>query len=175
MSKLSPYNKLLVNFEVFAIWNTCVLLIQNNYCKGLTGTPDGRQLLINTSTILQNLCNLLNDSQKSIATDASLALINLSADEDVVDILVAEGSKIIENMLKIVVNPEHELADPACMVLSNISRTKCGSEKVFQEMGKNLDKYIDIFCQESFNQKGARLHYLAAVFSNLSQIPTMRE
>lgn len=152
-----------------------MLLIQNNYCKGLTGTPDGRQLLINTSTILQNLCNLLNDSQKSIATDASLALINLSADEDVVDILVAEGSKIIENMLKIVVNPEHELADPACMVLSNISRTKRGSEKVFQEMGKNLDKYIDIFCQESFNQKGARLHYLAAVFSNLSQIPTMRE
>nr|CAG4637150.1 EOG090X08WK [Ceriodaphnia reticulata]SVE73038.1 EOG090X08WK [Ceriodaphnia reticulata] len=142
---------------------------------GLTGTAEGRHLLIETSSVFRNLCQLLNDSQKSVATDASLALINLSADEDIIPALTAEGTEVIENMLKIIRNPEHDLADPACMVLSNITRTKKGSEVVFQKMADGLDNYIDIFCQEKYNKKGARLHYLAAVFSNLSQIPAMRE
>nr|SVE83752.1 EOG090X08WK [Daphnia pulex] len=141
---------------------------------GLTGTADGRQMLINTPCVVKNLCKLLNDYQKSVAKDASLALINLSADEDLTSTLVTEGTEIIENMLNITTNPEHELADPACMVLSNLSRTKLGSERLFQTMGEKLEKYIDIFCQEKYNKKGARLHYLAAVFSNLSQIPAVR-
>nr|CAG4649473.1 EOG090X08WK [Scapholeberis mucronata]SVE93719.1 EOG090X08WK [Scapholeberis mucronata] len=141
---------------------------------GLTGTADGRQLLTKTSAIFKNLCQLLNDSQQSVATDASLALINLSADQDVVDTLIGEGTDVIDNMLKIITNPEHALADPACMVLSNITRNKQGSERVFQKMSKDLDKFIDIFCQEKYNKKGARLHYLAPVLSNLSQIPEMR-
>ncbi len=132
-------------------------------------------MLIQTSNVFKNLCQLLNDSQKSVATDASLALINLSADEDIIPALTAEGTNVVENMLKIISNSEHDLADPACMVLSNITRTKHGSEVVFQKMADKLEKYIDIFCQEKFNKKGARLHYLAAVFSNLSQIPAMRK
>lgn len=131
-------------------------------------------MLINTPCVVKNLCKLLNDYQKSVAKDASLALINLSADEDLTSTLVTEGTEIIENMLNIITNPEHELADPACMVLSNLSRTKLGSERLFQTMGEKLEKYIDIFCQEKYNKKGARLHYLAAVFSNLSQIPAVR-
>nr|CAG4651117.1 EOG090X08WK [Simocephalus serrulatus]SVE94340.1 EOG090X08WK [Simocephalus serrulatus] len=142
---------------------------------GLTGTAEGRQLLIKTNSVFKNLCQLLNDSQKSVATDASLALINLSADEEIIESLVTEGTDVIENMLKIITNPEHDLADPACMVLSNLTRKKNGSEQVFKRMAENLDRYIDIFCQEKYNKKGARLHYLAAVFSNLSQIPAMRE
>lgn len=132
-------------------------------------------MLIKTTSVFKNLCQLLNDSQKSVATDASLALINLSADEAVIENLVTEETDVVENMLKIVTNPEHDLADPACMVLSNLTRTKHGSEQVFKKMADNLDRYIDIFCQEKYNKKGARLHYLAAVFSNLSQIPAMRE
>nr|SVE75227.1 EOG090X08WK [Daphnia dolichocephala] len=141
---------------------------------GLTGTADGRQLLLKTSCIVKNLCHLLNDDQPSIAKDASLALINLSADEEVIPALVAEEMGVIENMLKLISDPEHNLADPACMVLSNLTRTKHGSERVFESMGGNLGKYIDIFCQEKYNKKGARLHYLASVFSNLSQLPSVR-
>nr|SVE70525.1 EOG090X08WK [Daphnia similis]SVE71149.1 EOG090X08WK [Daphnia similis]SVE71781.1 EOG090X08WK [Daphnia similis]SVE72407.1 EOG090X08WK [Daphnia similis] len=141
---------------------------------GLTGTTDGRHLLINTPCIVKNLCQLLNDGQNSVAKDASLALINLSADEEVIPALLAEATNIVEHMLKIISNPEHNLADPACMVLSNLTRTKLGGEKVFQSMEENLDKYIDIFCQEKYNKKGARLHYLASVLSNLSQLPAVR-
>lgn len=140
----------------------------------MTGTAEGRQLLINSPSIFKNLCQLLSDTQKSIATDASLALINLSADEEMIKPLLAEGSNFIEDMLKIIINAEHDLSDPACMILSNLTHSKYGSEKVLQVMEKNLDKYIDIFCQPKYNNKGARLHYLAAVFSNLSQIPDFR-
>nr|CAG4641831.1 EOG090X08WK [Eurycercus lamellatus] len=141
---------------------------------GLTGTPEGRQLLINTSSVFKNVCLLLNDQQKSVATDASLALVNISADEELIPVLVADGMGVIENMLSIITNPEHDLADPACMILSNLTRTAHGSERVFQKMVPEFGKYIDVFCQEKFNKKGAKLHYLAAAFSNLSQIPAMR-
>nr|CAG4646387.1 EOG090X08WK [Macrothrix elegans] len=141
---------------------------------GLTGTAEGRKLLVQAS-LVKHFCELLNDCQKSVATDASLAIINLSADEQLVEALVNEEYNIINLMLKIINNPEHELADPACMILSNLTRTTHGSTKVFSEMEPLFEKYIDIFCQEKFNKKGAKLHYLAAVFSNLSQIPEMRK
>ena len=142
---------------------------------GLTGTPEGRQLLINASSVVKNLCLLLNDQQKSIATDASLALVNLSADEDIAPYLFADTSGVVEIMLSIISNPEHELADPACMVLSNLTRKPKGSEAVLGKLLPEMNKYIDIFCKDKFNKKGARLHYLAAVISNLSQLKAMRE
>ena len=62
----------------------------------------------------------MDDKQSSIATDASLALINLSSDEDVIPALVDNtNSDIIDSMLKVISDPEHDLADPACMFLSN--------------------------------------------------------
>ena len=65
----------------------------------------------------------MDDKQSSIATDASLALINLSSDEDVIPALVDNtNSDIIDSMLKVISDPEHDLADPACMFLSNILR-----------------------------------------------------
>lgn len=142
---------------------------------GLTGTPEGRQLLINTSSVIKNLCHLLDDPQKSVATDASLALVNLSADEDIVPYLIAGDVDVVGIMLGIISNPEHELADPACMLLSNITRIPKGSKHVLQKMLPDMNKYIDIFCKDKYNKKGARLHYLASVISNLSQIKPMRE
>ena len=46
---------------------------------------------------------------------------------------------------------------------------------VFEKMLPSFYKYVDIFCQEKYNKKGAKLHYFVAVFSNLSQIPEMRK
>ena len=118
----------------------------------------------------------MDDKQSSIATDASLALINLSSDEDVIPALVDHtNSDIIDSMLKVISDPEHDLADPACMFLSNITRNPQGSQQVFEKMLPSFDRYVDIFCQEKYNKKGAKLHYFAAVFSNLSQIPEMRK
>lgn len=142
----------------------------------MTGTPDSRKLVAGEPAIIHCLCQLFEDDQKSVKTDAALALINLSADEEIVPLLITVNElDIIDVMLSIIKNSEHELADPACMILSNVTRTTLGSEKVFHKMVTSFEHYIDIFCQEKFNTKGAKLHYLAAVLSNLSQIPAMRE
>ena len=142
---------------------------------GLSGTAEGRQLLAGTPSIVKNLCSLLNHEQKSVATDASLTLVNLSADENIAPLLLTDDINIINIMLDIISNPDHDLSDPACMALANLTHTTQGSEKIFQAMAPELSKYVDIFCQEKYNKKGANLHYLAGVFSNLSQIPAMRE
>ncbi len=141
---------------------------------GLTGTKEGRDSLLESTKICGNLCLLMNDNQPSVAKDASLALVNLSADEELVPKFLTQHSSVIDVMLNIIMNPEHSLADPACMMLANITRVPFGSEQVFKKMSTGLDKIVDIFCQENFNKKGAKLHYLAAVFSNLSQIHEMR-
>ena len=142
----------------------------------MTGTAESRKLIACEPNIILCLCHLFEDEQKSVKTDAALALINLSADEEIVPYLFAlKELDMISFMLKIISNSEHELADPACMILSNITRTTQGSDQVFQKIVSNFDHYIDIFCQEKFSKKGAKLHYLAAVMSNLSQIPAMRE
>lgn len=141
---------------------------------GLTGTLEGKKLLLQKS-VIASLCTLFSDAQKSVRKDASLVIINLSADDKLTPSLLADDFQIIDIMLNIVSDPEHELADPASMILSNLSRIPLGSEKLFSRMLPNMNKYIDIFCQEKFNKKGAKLHYLAGVFSNLSQIPSMRK
>ena len=142
----------------------------------MTGTPDSRKLVAGEPAIIHCLGQLFEDDQKSVKTDAALALINLSADEEIGPLLITVNElDIIDVMLSIIKNSEHELADPACMILSNVTRTTLGSEKVFHKMVTSFEHYIDIFCQEKFNTKGAKLHYLAAVLSNLSQIPAMRE
>nr|CAG4648739.1 EOG090X08WK [Polyphemus pediculus] len=111
----------------------------------------------------------------SIAKDASLALINLSADEDITSKLVSDEMDILGIILNIIVDPEHKLADPACMALSNLTRVSKGSETVYQKVFPMFETLIDVFCNEKFNKHGAKLHYLGAVFSNLSQVPAMRE
>ena len=74
-----------------------------------------------------------------------------------------------------VTDPNNKLADPACMILSNLTRTLRGSEEAFKILAPNIETLVDIFCNEKFNQKGAKLHYLGPLFSNLSQLPEMRE
>lgn len=131
-------------------------------------------MLIETAGVVRNLCFLLDDQQKSVSTDACLALVNLSTEDEMIPNLVDSSAGVVKIMLKIITDPGHELADPACMFLANITRTTCGSEKVFEQLLPQFDRYIDIFCQEKYNTKGAKLHYLASVFSNISQIPTAR-
>lgn len=41
--------------------------------------------------------------------------------------------------------------------------------------GITLDKLVFIFCQEGYNEKGAKLHYLGPVLSNLSQLSEARQ
>ena len=80
-------------------------------------------------------------------------------------------------MMKFVMDPESFLADPACMVLSNLTRPAANIDPVIelvQGCGFTLDQVVTVFTKRGYNKKGANLHYLGPVFSNLSQSVTFR-
>ena len=131
-------------------------------------------MLLETCRVFQNLCALLNDKQPSVAKDASLALVNLSSDDDVIPHIVSGDMHVVHAAVNAVLDPEHELADPACMLLSNLTRLPSSCDLIYERTAPIIDKLIDVFCQKKYNKKGAKLHYLAPVFSNMSQLPAMR-
>lgn len=49
--------------------------------SGLTGTEAGRFLLLQRPCLLSSLISLAQDKSESIANDACLAIVNISADE----------------------------------------------------------------------------------------------
>jgi len=141
----------------------------------LTGTAEGRHLIVDHQSIIKKVCLLLNDFQHSIGKDASLVLVNLSSDDDLTASLTDAKLGIAKLSCDMIMDPANKLADPACMILSNLTRTLRGSEKVFEIVAPSFQTLLDIFCNEKFNQHGAKLHYLAALLSNLSQLPEMRK
>lgn len=69
------------------------------------------------------------------------------------------------------------LADSYCMVLSNMTRSSHSKDRVIaliEQSGYSWDAIIAAFTAKQYNIAGANLHYLAAVFSNLSQSSHVR-
>ena len=79
--------------------------------------------------------------------------------------------------MKIIMDPDSSVADPACMVLSNLTRPPGNIERVIEliiKCGFTLDEVVSVFTKRQHNQKGANLDYLGPVLSNLSQSVTFR-
>lgn len=69
------------------------------------------------------------------------------------------------------------LADPCCMILSNITRPLRLVDRVIaliEQTGPTWDALVAAFTAKQYNTTGARLHYLGPVFSNLSQSSHVR-
>ncbi|XP_071452605.1 protein HGH1 homolog [Hetaerina americana] len=157
---------------------------------GLTGTEDGRRLIVSSPAIVRLIILLCTDSSDSVAKDACLSLVNISAEESSVPVILAaldspanesigeiKRQEIISILLNIITNSSLGFADSACMVLSNMTRPSAYCEKILErieETGISLDTLVRIFCQIGYNKKGANLNYLGPVFSNLSQLSAMR-
>jgi hypothetical protein len=80
-------------------------------------------------------------------------------------------------MIKIIMDPDSSVADPACMILSNLTRPSGNIERAIElikKCGFALDHILSVFTNQQHNKKGANLHYLGPVFSNLSQSVTFR-
>ena len=67
---------------------------------GLTGTPEGVATLRSSPSLLQIIVRLVLDPAEVLATDACLALINLSADVATVSTLL-EVKDIVSNLYKV--------------------------------------------------------------------------
>ena len=154
------------------------------YVLGLTGSQDGKEWIKSNKDILKSLVDLLADQNEIISKDAHLAIVNLSADKDVLEYLV----NYMPQLLCYLKDPQWTHADKLCTILSNMSRTSKGAELLFKTLidakaGKTLGgtkqttlyQLVDIFDQWKSYNKHANFHYLASVFLNLSQVQETRQ
>ncbi|GLV36837.1 uncharacterized protein CBL_02328 [Carabus blaptoides fortunei] len=163
--------------------------VATKHILDLTGNQDGLALIRDYPQILISLLMLTQDNNATIAKDACLALVNISANEkgasallnlkiELANTMMKPPDNIVLTSLKFVMDPNSLLADPACMILSNLSRPSALTDKVIDfilDSGLNLDEIVNVFTKNEYNKKGAKLHYLAPMFSNLSQSSRIRK
>ncbi|XP_061463184.1 protein HGH1 homolog [Rhineura floridana] len=143
------------------------------YVMGLTGNPEGRQLLAVQPAFVEALLALTSDLSLAVAKDAYHTLINL-ATEPVAHETLKKGIPV---MLKRLLDPGFPLADQVCALLSNLSREEASSGDLLAALQQDdvggLVAVVEAFCTEGFNAK-ASLHYLGPLLSNLSQLSEAR-
>ena len=100
---------------------------------GLTGTSEGVTSLRQCPQLLETLVTLLLDPADVMATDACLALINLSADTGTVSTLL-QVSNMVSNLFTLIQNKESKQADKATQILSNLTRDLTSCNKVFSQL-----------------------------------------
>lgn len=153
---------------------------------GVTGSAEGRELLLKLPDILKKIVILLQDKSIIIAKAVTLSLINISADENGASalLLISESSKpedklnsnLFEICLKYITERNINLADPCCMILSNMTRPSTFVERIVNLIDKSQytwETIVSVFCKQG-DKNSASLNYLGPVFSNLSHSPVVR-
>ncbi|KAI4484273.1 hypothetical protein M0804_007729 [Polistes exclamans] len=156
----------------------------------ITGSKEGIELLLGCLDILKQLVILMQDESTAIAKDAALSAINISADEAgaTAFLTISESlqedkeKKYSHNLIHVcmssIMDKNSLLADPCCMILSNVTRPKYLVDRVitlFEKTNYSWDSVMAAFTAKKYNLKGANLHYLGPVFSNLTQSPSVRK
>ena len=153
------------------------------YVLGLTGSNEGKELIKSNPALIRCMFDLLMDKYTLVSTDAHLCLLNLSSAEDMSEHILSLD--IFPKLLELVVDPKWNHADKVCMILSNLTRSEKGAEVFLKAISESpseaschklpsLHRLVDVFGCKGFN-KTANLHYLAALFQNLSQITSARQ
>ena len=144
---------------------------------GLTGTKDGVALLSKSPQLIDKFSLLMRDDCKSVSKDAALALINISAEvEPAREVLEASAKTLVPRLWDMVTDKTCAVADPASMVLSNLSIDRENCSRVSEVMPSDaVETAIDMLCgNQAYNEKGGKLHYVATLLSNLSQMSEVR-
>ncbi|XP_042321515.1 protein HGH1 homolog [Sceloporus undulatus] len=145
------------------------------YLTGLTGSPEGRQLLATQPEVVEALLALTGDTALPIAKEAYHALINLAM-EPAAQRALAKG---LPSLLSHLLDPASPLADQSCALLSNLSREEAAGRDLLAalqaERSRGLVALVDAFCAGGGFNPQASLHYLGPLLSNLSQLPEARQ
>lgn len=145
---------------------------------GVTVDSDGCQLLASNLSLLQSLAVLLKDKTSSTVEDSYSALINLSSEECVAEILTDMVDPPLTRLaLSHIVEEDGAHIDAACKLLCNLTRSEVCGKRVLEVLDWSfggVEKLVEVFCTEE-----ARLHkkpyHLAGVFANLTQLPEVRK
>lgn len=142
------------------------------YVLGLTGSSDGLDCIhAHKEILLPALLELTEDELDPIANDSYLALVNIAANSRLARELVL--LHVIPQLLTLLLDPK--CTDHVTMILSNLTRGNEGSKAVLDVLQKDnsavkLHQLVGLFC----TNKTTKFHYLATVFSNISQLPSGR-
>ena len=157
------------------------------YVLGLTGSQEGRGWIKTNKDIVECLLELLTDKNEIISNNTHLAVVNLSADQEIVKYLLNSIPQFLHHLQ----DPHWRDADNLCIILSNITRSVEGTEELFKvlmdaETGAavrdhkeadipTLYQLIDIFDRRKSYNINANFHHLASVFLNLTQTVGARQ
>ena len=153
-----------------------VKAIALDYILGLSGSDSGKKFLKENDECLKRLLDLTEDSDSSTCGVAFSALVNLSAEQVIVEKLLQYN--FIEQFLVYMLKPNSEHAGKAAMILSNITRTENGCSEVLK-VTKNsaacgLYKIVEVLCKENYNPH-SNLQYIATFINNLTQVQEFRD
>ena len=146
---------------------------------GLTGSSDGlKAIKPHLEPLAKILCSLLTGKSELLSKDAAKALVNITADGEMAKDLLKTGDHVlVPSLWSKVAQEDSDLADPACMALSNLTHDYKSCQLVLRNLehaGITLETIVGLFCLQKHNTKGHMLHYLGPFLSNLSQLPETR-
>ncbi|KFB41383.1 AGAP001442-PA-like protein [Anopheles sinensis] len=144
-----------------------------SHVLGLTGSVDGIKLLIRNETLLKHLLDLTGDESESVAKDAVLCFVNITAEESGAEVVVDKFvDRLVPLAYQAVLDENGKLSDAWCMVLCNITRPEHLAERVVAQlltMEYSIDKLTTCFTRVNYNKQKCHLNYLGPLFSNVSQ------
>ncbi|XP_017879857.1 protein HGH1 homolog isoform X2 [Ceratina calcarata] len=162
-------------------------ILATEHLSGLTGTAEGRELLLKCPKVLTQLIVMIQDSDTMISKAALQALINITADEAGASacLLISEvqpkdekySSNLVQVCIRCIMDKENALADQCCMILNNMTCLLHLMDRVVTLVEKSNYTWEDIvavFTVTKYNKAGANLHYLAYVINNVSRSPRVR-
>lgn len=106
------------------------------------------------------------DFEQTIAKDALLAIVNISADEAGAKVLLEEASNLVNMCVRFILDEDATLADAWAMVLSNVSRPENLIESVLNDLltkPAQLSDLVSSFTRIDFNKKKCNLNYLGKI------------
>ncbi|XP_067111968.1 protein HGH1 homolog [Osmerus mordax] len=145
------------------------------YLLGLSGSRDGCRSLRSQPQLLHALRVLTSDPSIAIAKDCFHALVNLSADETLHQVLLSDQD-FLPPLLRNLFDPSFLFSDRVSTILTNLSRHRpsCGPVlQAVQQQEGGMAGLVELFCSEG-PQQAAPLHYLGPLLANLSQLPETR-
>ena len=149
-----------------------------NYILGLTAIDEGRGLILQNDSVLQNLLDLTTDSNHVISRDALLAVLNSTACDKIAMKLISMN--VIPQFLSMLVDPNYGHTNSLCMVLSNITRQEEGA-KILSDLlisdnhPVSLSQLVDKFDKAVPGRRDDSVDYLATVFLNITQVLSARQ
>lgn len=106
-------------------------------------------------------------------------MINITSNEEVVrKILDLDGNSLVNALLKQILDKNGLISDQCCMILSNLTRPESTLNiivKYVANLKETIEKLVTAFAKTNYNEKGAKLHYLGPVFSNITRNVDVRK